>query len=106
MSAAPCLTCRAVNRTKGWFYTTASEVVGYAAPGGREGREQRGQPCGWVLGALGGSPQGAADLALAGRSSLVFGEGGMVHQAGETVATPYDGKNCFPREESGRPYPT
>lgn len=50
-------------------------------------------------------PRGAADLALAGGSSSASGEGGAAYQAGRTVATPYDGKNCFPRGQPGRPNP-
>lgn len=95
------LTRGTANRTKGWFHPTAPQVVGYAAPGGREGRGAA-----WPAVRLRpGGPRGAADLALAGGSSSASGEGGAAYQAGRTVATPYDGKNCFPRGQPGRPNP-
>lgn len=99
----PCPRCPAGPRTeqKGGFtplrlrsLATQLQVAGKAG-------EQRGQPCGCVL----GGPRGAADLALAGGSSSASGEGGVAYQAGRTVATRYDGKNCFPRGQPGRPNP-
>lgn len=83
-------------QNKWWFYTTAPDVVGYIAPGGREGRGAA-----WPAVQLGPGSSGRQPprgLAVAGRSSSVFGEGGVAYQAGETVAMPYDSKNCFPKK--------